>query len=122
MIRMLTALTLAAAALAAPLTMPALADDRNPPPGPRHQLTPEQKAAHEARRKEWEAMTPEQRQAKMEEHRKQREARMTPEQRAAHEARRKEWEAMTPEQRQAKMEEHRKHREARKGQKHQPQQ
>ncbi|MFP5504219.1 MAG: hypothetical protein ACLGIN_17165 [Candidatus Sericytochromatia bacterium] len=38
-------------------------------------MTPEQKARHEARRKEWEAMTPEQREAKMKERREKHQAR-----------------------------------------------
>jgi hypothetical protein len=73
----------------------------------RHRPAPtaEQKAQWEARKKEWEAMTPEQRQAKMAEMRAKREANMTPEEKARHEARRKEWEAMTPEQREAKRQE-----------------
>lgn len=96
--KIVIALTLTTSVLSA---VPAFAADAAPR---QHRAAPsaEDKARHEARRKEWEAMTPEQREAKMKEHRAEREARMTPEQKAQHEARRKEWEAMTPEQREAK--------------------
>lgn len=67
----------------------------------RHQPTAEEKA-------KWDAMTPDERKAKMDEMRAKREASMTPEQKAQHEARRKAWEAMTPEQREAKRAEMRK--------------
>lgn len=39
---------------------------------PHRQMTAEEKAQHDARRKEWEAMTPEQREAKMKEMRAKR--------------------------------------------------
>jgi hypothetical protein len=77
--------------------MPALAADQAPPESQgehrRREPSAEEKARHEARKKAWEAMTPEEREAKM----KERQAR--------HEARKKEWEAMTPEQREAKKQE-----------------
>jgi Spy/CpxP family protein refolding chaperone len=104
--KFLIALTLATTPLA--FAAPVFAADERPAQRPHHerrQPTAEEKAKHEARRKEWEAMTPAQRQAKMKEMREKREASMTPEQRAKREARKKEWEAMTPEQREAKMKE-----------------
>lgn len=58
-------------------------------------------------RKQWENMTPEQRQQAMEQRRAEREKNMTPEQKAEREARRAKWEAMTPEERQAAREAHR---------------
>jgi hypothetical protein len=96
--KIVIALTLATSA------MPAFAAEAPTPQRAEHRRAPsaEDKARHEARRKEWEAMTPEQREAKMKAQRADREARMTPEQKAQHEARRKAWEAMTPEQREAK--------------------
>lgn len=58
------------------LGAPALAaDDAQAPERQRREPTAEEKAQHEQRRKEWEAMTPEQREAKrqeMREHRGQR--------------------------------------------------
>lgn len=99
--KIVIALTLATSALSA---VPAFAADATAPQRAEHRRAPsaEDKARHEARRQEWEAMTPEQREAKMKEHRAEREARMSPEQKAEREARRKAWEAMTPEQRAAK--------------------
>jgi hypothetical protein len=99
--KIVIALTLTTSALSA---VPAFAAEATAPQRAEHRRAPsaEDKARHEARRKEWEAMTPEQREAKLKAHRAEREARMTPEQKAQHEARRKEWEAMTPEQRAAK--------------------
>jgi hypothetical protein len=95
--KIVIALTLTTSVLSA---VPAFAADAAPRKQGEHRAAPS--AEDKARRKEWEAMTPEQREAKMKEHRAEREARMTPEQKAQHEARRKEWEAMTPEQREAK--------------------
>ncbi|MFN3431181.1 MAG: hypothetical protein ACK46X_14660 [Candidatus Sericytochromatia bacterium] len=100
--KFLIALTLATTPLA--FAAPVFAADERPGHN-RPQLSAEEKAQHQARRKAWEAMTPEQREAKMKEMREKREARMTPERKAKHEARRKAWEAMTPEQREAKKKE-----------------
>lgn len=99
--KIVIALTLTTSVLSA---LPAFAAEAKAPRQAEHRRAPsaEDKARHEARRQEWEAMTPEQREAKMKERQAEREARMTPEQKARHEARRKEWEAMTPEQREAK--------------------
>ena len=89
---------------AAPVA-PAAPDTAAAPQGPQHQhLTPDERAKRKA---EWEAMTPEQRKAKMDELIAKREAAMTPDQKAAFEAKRAKWEAMTPEQRKAAREEHR---------------
>ena len=101
--RTLVILALAAIPLLAPAAF--AAEPAQAPEHRRQAPTAEQKARWEQRRKEFQALTPEQRQARMQEHRAQREANMTPEQKARHEARRKEFEAMTPEERLAKRKE-----------------
>lgn len=75
----------------------ALADDTPaaaPQQAEHHHMTPEDRAA-------WQAMTPDQRKAKVDEMIKAREAKMTPDQKAAFEARRAKWEAMSPDERKA---------------------
>lgn len=89
---------LAALALVASVASPAWAAN-----APQGEAGPRRGGPSAAERAAWQAMTPEQRQAKMQELRAAREAAMSPEQRAAHAARRAEWEAMTPEQREAKL-------------------
>lgn len=75
-------------------------------PGP--QLTDEQVKEREARRAEWEQMTPEQRQEAHAKWREERMKNMTPEEKERfeqREAKREEWRKMTPEQRQKAREE-----------------
>lgn len=75
-------------------------------PGP--QLTDEQIKEREARRAEWEQMTPEQRQEAHAKWREERMKNMTPEEKERfeqREAKREEWRQMTPEQRQKSREE-----------------
>lgn len=75
-------------------------------PGP--QLTDEQVKEREARRAEWEQMTPEQRQEAHAKWREERMKNMTPEEKERfeqREAKREEWRQMTPEQRQKAREE-----------------
>ena len=75
-------------------------------PGP--QLTDEQIKEREARRAEWEQMTPEQRQEAHVKWREERMKNMTPEEKERfeqREAKREEWRQMTPEQRQKAREE-----------------
>lgn len=75
-------------------------------PGP--QLTDEQIKEREARRAEWEQMTPEQRQEAHAKWREERMKNMTPEEKERfeqREAKREEWRQMTPEQRQKAREE-----------------
>jgi hypothetical protein len=73
----------------------ALADEAAAPQqAEHHHMTPEDRAA-------WQAMTPDQRKAKIDELVKAREAKMTPDQKAAFEARRAKWQAMSPDERKA---------------------